>query len=145
MATRDSTLYTKLHVNKFLGDARDAGGRAVPVPFEHLTVSGEAAADKVNLCVLPANCEVLTMEAITPDGLGPSAGSNVNPTIGDAADVDRFMLATDMDVANTRGVLSNGVGMRFRPTADTIVQLTYTVAPAVGRTIRGYFWVIPGA
>ena len=33
VTNRNSTLYTKLSVNKYLGDARDVGGRAVPIPF----------------------------------------------------------------------------------------------------------------
>ena len=33
VTNRNSALYLKLHVNKYLGDARDRGGRPVPIPF----------------------------------------------------------------------------------------------------------------
>jgi len=141
MALRDSVLYDKLHVKKYLGDARDRAGRMVPIPFEHTVVAGEASADTVNLCVLPANCEVVGYDMVT-DGL---VGAGITVIVGDSGDTDRFQASTVMVAAEARGVLAFA-GARFRPTADTIVLLTYGVAaPTVGRIVRGAFYIVPGA
>lgn len=142
MALRDSALYKKLHVDKFLGDARDAGGRAYPIPFQHTVVTGgEAIADTVNLCVLPANCEVVGFEAIG-DGVMAATGTIA---VGDSGDADRYMVAKVFATAEDRGDLAFA-GMRYRPTADTIVVMVYAVAAAVaGKVLKGRFWVIPGA
>lgn len=141
MASRDSTLYTKLDVNKYLGDARDRGGRAVPVPFEHTVVAGgEAIADTVNLCVLPANCEVVGLDCIT-DGLGTS----VTLKIGDSGDTDRYMMATAFASAEDSGKLAFS-GMRYRPTAAATVFGTYAGGAATAAKIfRGVIWIVPGA
>lgn len=158
MATRNSTLYKKLHVDLFLGDARDADGRVVPIPFEHTVVSGETGGasagvqDKVNLCVLPANCEVVGLDFVS-EALWSSAGTNGTLEMGDSVDSDRYLKATELYDANgpraTEGDLRGGrlafTGMRYRPTSDTIVQATYKTAnPVVGKKFRGCFYVVPG-
>lgn len=156
--TRNSTLYTKLHVNKYLGDARDQGGRAVPIPFEHTVVSGETGGasagvqDKVNLCVLPANCMVVGLE-FKANALWASAGTNGTLQLGDSGDDDRYMVATELYSAEsplpTEGTVRFGLafaGQNYKPTADAIVQATYKTAnPVVGKIFKGTFWVIPGA
>lgn len=157
--TRNSTLYANLHVNKYIVDARDRGGRAVPIPFQHTVVSGETGGasagvqDKVNLCVLPANCEVVGLD-VTCDAVWASAGVNGTFELGDSGDSDRYLKATEAYDANgpraTEGDLRGGrlafAGMRYRPTADTIVTLTWKTAnPTVGKIVKGVFWVIPGA
>ena len=150
MAVRDSTLYGKLHTNKYIGDARDRGGRAVPIPFEHTVVSGELGgasaglSDEVRLCVLPANCEVVGFEAIW-EAMSISGGLNLTIEIGDASDINRFMASTDADLAGGIGTLAFA-GMRYRPSADVIVLLQWGIAdPVVGQVIKGTFWVVPGA
>lgn len=147
--TRNSTLYSNLHVNKYLGDARDAGGRVVPIPFQHTVVAGETGGasagvqDLVNLCVLPANCEVLHL-FVDREALGASAGSGVNTKIGDSGDDDRYQVQTDSDVAGQINGVANA-GFRYRPTADTIVLLKWLTAnPVVGKKIQGFFLVVPG-
>lgn len=156
--TRDSTLYTKLHVNKYLGDARDRGGRAVPIPFAHTVVSGETGGasagvqDKVNLCVLPANCMVVGLE-FKSNALWASAGTNGTLQLGDSGDDDRYMVATELYSAESplpsEATVRYGLalaGQNYKPTADTIVQATYKVAnPVVGKEFKGVFWVVPGA
>lgn len=156
--TRDSTLYTKLHVNKYLGDARDRGGRAVPIPFEHVVVSGETGGasagvqDKVNLCVLPANCMVVGLE-FKSNALWASAGTNGTLQIGDSGDDDRYMAATELYSADsplpTEATVRPGLaltGQNYKPTADTVVQAIYKTAnPVVGKTFKGVFWIVPGA
>lgn len=139
MATHNSALYTKLDVNKYLGDARDRGGRAVPIPFEH-AASSDTTSDIVNLATLPANCEVVGLECIT-DGLGTS----VTLALGDSGDVDRLMVATAMATSGNRGTLAV-TGMRYRPTADTIVYATIAGANLTDAKIfKGVIWIVPGA
>src|SRR3972149_10600632 len=100
VTNRNSTLYTKLHVNKYVGDARDVGGRAYPIPFEHTVVSGElggasaGVSDEVNLCVLPANCMVVGLEFVGQH-LWASAGTNGTLALGDSGDDDRYLKATE--------------------------------------------------
>lgn len=140
MATKDSTLYTNLDVNKFPPDARDRGGRVVPIPFEH-TVVTEVSGDDVRMCVLPNGCEVVGFEAIT-DGV---AGTNTTVEFGDSGDVNRFMIAVDFDTAEARGTLAFA-GMRFRPTADTIVIMTWGASnPVAGNIVKGRFLIVPGS
>lgn len=158
--TRSSTLYTKLNVNKYLGDARDYGGRVVPVPFEHTVVSGETGGasagvqDKVNLCVLPANCMVIGLEFCS-EALWASAGTNGTLQLGDSGDDDRYLTATELYTATpggplaTEGMKRSGLadtGQNYKPTADTIVVATYKTAnPVVGKKFKGVFLVVPGA
>lgn len=150
VTNRNSTLYTKLHVNKYLGDARDRGGRAVPIPFQHTIVSGETGGasagvrDTVNLCVLPANCMVVGFD-LTREALGASADAGLTLQIGDSGDDDRYMAAVDSDAAGTVNTLAFA-GQNYKPTADTIVVAEYRVAnPVVGKIFKGTFWIVPGA
>lgn len=157
VTNRNSTLYTKLYVNKYLGDATDLGGRAVPIPFQHTVVSGETGGasagvrDTVNLCVLPANCMVVGLEFVSND-VWASAGTNGTFQIGDSGDDDRYMIATELYTAAgspiaTEGLKKDGLafaGQNYKPTVDTIVLGEYRVAnPVVGKIIKGVFWVIP--
>lgn len=160
VTNRNSTLYTKLHVNKYLGDARDLGGRAYPIPFEHTVVSGETGGasalvrDTVNLCVIPANCMVVGL-TIVANALWGSAGTNGTLLLGDAGDADRYMTATELYTASpggpisTEGMLRGGLadtGQNYKPTADTILLAEYRGAnPVVGKVFKGVLWVIPGA
>jgi hypothetical protein len=153
-------LYTKLFVNKYLGDARDQGGRVVPIPFEHTVVSGETGGasagvqDLVNLCVLPANCEVVNLEFVA-EALWASAGVNGTLQLGDSGDDDRYLTATELYTATpggpiaTEGMKRSGLadtGQNYKPTADTIVQAKYKTAnPVVGKKFKGCFFIVPGA
>ena len=152
--TRASTLYTSLHVNKYLADARDLHGRKTFIPFAHTTVTEQAAAsalvrDFVQLCVIPANAEVRSIE-IHFEAMSISAGVAVLADIGDADDDNRYMAALDVDVAGTSRALARA-GWRYRPTADAIVLLKWTGpasgAPVVGRDLYGEIGVIlaPGS
>jgi hypothetical protein len=140
---RDSVLYDKLHVQKYVADARDRTGRVVPIPFELTVVSPSTAADTYNLCVLPANCEVVGIEAVS-NALGASAGTGVLVDIGDSVDPDRFVDSWDADLAESHAQLAFA-GQRYRPAADTVVVALFAVAPVVGRVIKGCFYVVPGA
>lgn len=150
VTNRNSTLYTKLHVNSYLGDARDVGGRAYPIPFQHTIVSGETGGasagvrDTVNLCVLPANCMVVGIDFIR-EALGASAGAGVTLQFGDSGDDDRYLAAVDSDAAGGINALAFA-GQNYKPTADTIVVAQYRVAnPVVGKIFKGIIWVVPGA
>jgi hypothetical protein len=160
VVNRDSTLYAKIHTNKYLGDARDEGGRAYPIPFQHTVVSGEVGGasalvrDTVNLCVLPANCMVVGL-TIVADAVWGSAGTNGTLRLGDSGDDDRYMAGTELYTASpggpisTEGMLRGGLadtGQNYKPTANTIVKAEYRGAnPVVGKIFKGVFWVIPGA
>jgi len=149
MALRDSTLYDNLHVSNFLGDARDHQGRTVTVPFRHTVISGElggasaGVSDEVNLCVLPANCEV--RELFVDWGvLGASGAAGVTVDLGDSGDANRYFANADMDAAGQEDRILTA-GYQFRPTADTIVVLQWGGAnPVVGIVIKGHFTIVPG-
>lgn len=155
---RDSALYASLHVNKYLADPRDRGGRLVPIPFSHTVVSGEVGGasanvrDTVNLCVLPAGCMVVSLEFAAND-IWASAGVNGTLQLGDVDDDDRYMIATELYTAAggpiaTQLVANNILaftGQNYRPTVDTIVVAQYRAAnPVVGKIYRGCFMVVPG-
>lgn len=159
VTNRNSLLYKKLSVDKFLGDARDAGGRVVPITFQHTVVSGETGGasagvrDTVNLCVLPANCMVVGLH-VSANDVWASVGVNGTFQIGDSGDDDRYMTATELYTAAGGPIATEQVrigvlaftGQNYKPTADTIVKGEYRVAnPVVGKIIRGVFLVVPGA
>lgn len=158
VTNRNSTLYTKLHVNKYLGDARDRGGRLVPIPFSHTVVSGETGGasagvrDTVNLCVLPANCMVVDL-IFRSNAVWASAGTNGTLQIGDSGDDNRYMEATELYSAEgplpTEGTVRFRLamaGLLYKPTADVIVLAEYRVAnPVVGKIFKGCFLVVPVA
>lgn len=139
--TRDTTLYTNKVTNKYLQDQRDHDGRSVRVPFEVTIQSASSAADVYRLMVLPPLVEVTGLYAIT-DGLGASAGSSVDVIIGDADNDDRYMAATDMDVAEASGKLAFA-GTRYRTTAETIVLLKHDAAAVVGKIVKGWIEYVP--
>lgn len=154
--TRDSSLYDRLHVKKYPGaPAWDRGGRAVPIPFAHTVVSGEVGGasagtqDKVNLCVIPANAMVVALH-LNANNIWASAGTNGTFQIGDSGDDDRYLIATEAYTAGGLLVATNPglafAGQNYKPTADTIVQLTWKVAnPVVGKIINGCFMVVPAS
>lgn len=159
VTNRNSALYTKLDVNKYVGDARDRGGRVVPIPFAHTVVSGETGGasagvrDTVNLCVLPANCMVIALNVAAND-LWASAGTDGTLQLGDSGDDDRYMIATELYTAAGGPIATQLLqvnllafaGQNYKPTADVIVLAEYRVAnPVVGKIFRGCFFVIPGA
>ena len=159
MATnRNSTQYAAIHVSKYLTDARDRGGRVVPIPYEHTVVSGETGGasagvqDTVNLCVIPANCKVVGHAFVSND-LWASAGTNGTIEIGDSGDTDRYMLATEAYTALGSPSTADGeavnilpyAGQNYEPTAAVTVIATWKTAnPVVGKGFKGCFFVIPG-
>ena len=148
--TRDSTSYSLLDIASYLQDARDRGGpRAIPIPFIHTVVSGEIGGasagvqDLVNLCVIPAFAEVVGF-FLTREALGASAGAGVTLRVGDSSDDDRYMIATDSDVAGDVEGLPVP-GQRYRPVVDTIVKAKWSGAnPVVGKKFSGAVYVVPG-
>lgn len=158
--TRDSVLYAKISTNKYLSMGDAVGGRVVPIPFKHTVVSGETGGasagvqDKVNLCVIPKDCTVLTL-FWTANALWASAGTNGTLQFGDSGDDDRYLTATELYTATpggpiaTEGMKRQGLadtGQNFKTTADTIVVATYKTAnPVVGKVFQGCFLVVPDA
>lgn len=158
VTNRNSALYTKLVVNKYLADARDYGGRVVPIPFQHTVVSGETGGasagvrDTVNLCVIPANAMVIAL-FLEANDLYASAGVNGTLQLGDSGDDDRYMTATELYTAAGGPIATEQVrvnllafaGQNYKPTADVIVLGEYRVAnPVVGKIYKGCFLVVPG-
>lgn len=157
VTNRHSTLYANVYVNKYLADNRDYGGPPIKIPFFHTVVSGETGGasalvrDTVNLCVLPANCMVVSIDLVAND-VWASAGLNGTFQIGDSGDDDRYIVAAEAYTAgggpiSTEGGLRGGrlafTGQNYRPTVDTIVVLQWRVAnPGVGKIIKGAFEVI---
>ena len=154
--TRSSTLYTSRDVNKYIQDARDFGGSVKWIKFKHTVVSGETGGasagvqDSVNLCVLPANCEVVWLEFVS-DNLWASAAVNGTIEIGDSGDTDRYMVATECYTAAGSPITGDGktvgqlafAGSQYRPTSDTVVIATWKVAnPVVGKIFKGFIKVI---
>lgn len=141
---RDSTLYNTRNVLAHVSDARDEGGRAVPIFFSVTIVSAATDGDSYNLCVLPANCSVIALYAST-DGLGASAGAGVLAEIGTLADPNLLMNQTDFDAVDAQGDL-RFLGINHRPTADTIIQAVFSGdAPVVGQVFSGHILIVPGA
>ena len=138
MAVLNSTLYTNVYVNKYVTSAMDRGGRAVPIPFTH-TVVADVVADTVNLCVIPANCEVVGL-----DLSNDACGGTCTLSLGDSGSATRFLPATSMAAAGKNsGMLS--AGMRYRPTADALVFGTWAATnPTAAAVIKGVFWIVPG-
>ena len=138
MAVLNSTLYTNVYVNKYITSAMDRGGRAVPIPFQH-TVGADTTADTVNLCVIPANCEVVGL-----DMSNDACGGTCTLALGDSGSASRFLAATSVAAAGKlSGLLS--AGMLYRPTLDTIVFGTWaSTNPTAAAVIKGVLWVIPG-
>ena len=150
MAVRNSTIYLNKDVNKYAYDARDFGGRVVKIKIKHTVVSGElggasaGVSDEVNLCTLPANCEVFDF-FLDHEAMGASAGAGVTAEVGDSGDVNRYMTSTDVDAAGQVSRLVTA-GVNYRPTVDTIVLLQWGGAnPVVGKIIEGFFLIVPGA
>ena len=159
MATnRDSTLYSNVNVSQYISDARDKYGSAIFIRFDHTVVSGETGGasagvqDSVNLCVLPAFCEVIFL-IIVADAIWASAATNGTLQLGDSGDDDRYLTATEFYTAApggpiaTEGIKRTGLaltGQNYKPTANTIVVATWKTAnPVVGKTFRGGFIVVP--
>jgi hypothetical protein len=118
MAVLNSTLYTNVYVNKLLADARDKGGSHIDIPFTH-TVLGDTTADTVQLCVIPSGWEVVSLDVAFD-----ACGGTCTASLGDAGSATRYMAATSTVTAGKfNGLLT--AGMRFRPTADTIVFITW--------------------
>ena len=152
--TRDSTLYAKLHTNKYVGKSTDRLGRAVPIPFQHTVVSGETGGasagvwDIVNLCVIPANAMVVAID-LAANAIWASAGTNGTFEIGDSGDTDRYVTAVESYSAvgpiATEKVYAGlaFTGQNYIPTADAIVTLTWKAAnPVVGKIVKGVVWVV---
>jgi hypothetical protein len=154
--TRNSTLYASRDSSKYVQDARDLGGPLRRIKFKHTVVSGETGGasagvqDLVNLCVLPANCEVVSM-AFVSDAIWASAGTNGTLQIGDSGDDDRYMIATELYTAAGSPITGDAkavgqlafAGAQYRPTADTIVYATWKTAnPVVGKIFKGHFLVV---
>lgn len=137
MPNRNSTQYLNVHVNKYIADARDVRGRAVPLPFDD-TVASDANGDTVNLTVIPANCKVVGL-----DVANEALGTSTTLALGDAGSATRYLAATAVTSAGKNtGLLV--AGQNYEPTADTILLATWGGAtPTNGAKISGVVWVIP--
>lgn len=161
VTNRNSTLYTNVYgTGKGLPvDARDRGGRIVPIPFSHTVVSGETGGasalvrDTVNLCVIPKGSMVIALKFVAND-VWASAGTNGTLQLGDSGDDDRYLVATELYTAAGGPITGDGkqvnllafAGQNYRPTADVIVLAEYRAAnPVVGKIFKGCFFVIPEA
>lgn len=135
---RDSTLYDTIANKKYIQQARDLYGQMVKAMID-VTVISAVAGDSYNVNILPANSEVIDAMLIT-DGLGGA----VIPQLGDSGVVDRYVLGATFAAAEATARIKFS-GMRYRPTADTIIVLTLSVAGAtVGKKVKGYVEYTPG-
>lgn len=142
---RSSTLYSEYDTNKYVPDARDRHGRVVPIYFEITIVSASNIGDTYNLFVLPKGWSVAGLFCTT-NGLAASGGVGCTFQIGDSGDDDRYMKATDFDVAEAQAAGLAYAGVAYRPTADTIVVGKVGVAAAVvGKLVKGHALLIPGS
>lgn len=146
MATaRESTTFTKLYTNKYIGDAREVGSRPVYAEINVTVVSAAAVNDTYSVAKIPANARVCDL-FVVGNGNGASAGSGVTVQVGDAGDDDRYGLAADFDAANATLRLNNTAGASYTPTSDTTVILKFGgAAPVVGTTVKGWIKYWPGA
>jgi hypothetical protein len=81
---------------------------------------------------------------VSTNGIGASAGSGVTLAIGDSSTADKYITATDFDVAGAVAYL-NSTGHLYAPTADKIVTATYSaVAPVAGQKFYYTFMFLTG-
>lgn len=137
MANANSVQYANIYVNKYITDARDLRGRAVPLPFDH-TVASDANGDTINLCVIPAYSKVVGL-----DVANEALGASTTLALGDAGSATRYLVATAViSAGKNNGLLF--AGQNYEPTSDTIVLATWGGAtPTNGAKISGIIWVIP--
>ena len=137
MTERNSALYTKLHVNKYLAKNEDSA-RVQELKIQHTVLSGEVAGDVINLCVIPAGYSVVGLLLTHPAMVTTAA------VLGDAGDDDRYRTTMNLSAAGSlAGVVD--AGMLYKPTADTIVQLKFVTGnPTVGSVVKGALLVVPG-
>ena len=140
---RDTAFYSSAYVSKHIQDSRKHTAKPVGLPFELTVPSPSAGGDTYNLQVIPAQWRVVGLECST-DGLGASAGSGRTFQIGDAGDDDRYMIASDFDLANAQGTLAF-TGAGYTPSADTIVvgKMHATNPAVVGKKVTGVIWCLP--
>jgi hypothetical protein len=138
MAVLKSTTYTNVYVNKYVTSAMDRGGRVVPLVATH-TVGSDTTSDTVQLFVIPANCEVISLD-VSFDACGGSC----TMALGDAGSATRYMAATStVSAGKFNGLLT--AGMRYRPTSDTIVFITWAGSnPTTAAVIKVSMMVVPG-
>jgi hypothetical protein len=73
--------------------------------------------------------------------LGASAGAGVTLAIGDGTTADKYITATDFDVANIAQL--NAKGHHFKPTVDTIVIGTWSaVIPVAAQNVYYTFYFV---
>jgi hypothetical protein len=137
--TRNSLQYAKLHVNKYLGNARDIGARAYPLPFDHTHPSATVAGDIVNLVVIPAHHIVVGLD------VSRVAMTTTAVIIGTSDDTDRFLETSNWSAAGSINGLPLA-GMLYQPTADMIAFATFVTGdPTDATRFAGVFWVMPPA
>lgn len=137
MANLNSVQYAYIHVSKYLVDARDLRGRAVPIMFDHV-VTTDVNADTVNLAVIPAFSKVVGM-----DVANSALGASTTLSLGDAGNATRYLAATSVTAAGKNSGLLVA-GQNYEPTTDTIVLATWGGAnPTAAGSISGVIWVVP--
>lgn len=137
---RFSVEYTKYGVNKYVVDPRDYGGRAVALPFSY-TVVTEVTTDTVVLVALPGLSMVVGLD------LYHDAAASTAVIIGDAGNTARFMASQSWAAAGTVNALAvAGQNYRIPSQVEVPAFLTWvTVNPTAAATLKGVFWVVPGA
>ena len=142
---RESVNYAMFWRSGLMGPQHKIAYRPEHRPFEFIVASVSAGGDTYLLTRIKAGEKVVGLFCTT-DGLGASAGAGRTLQIGDAADDDRYMLATDFDVVNASGTLAYA-GSGFVPTADTdvVAKMHATNAATVGKRVWGYLAVVPVA
>lgn len=138
MAVLNSATYLSVYVNKYITDARDSGGRLQTRSATH-TVGADTTSDTVNMLVIPANCEVESLD-VSFDACGGSC----TMALGDSGSATRFMAATSTVAAGKfNGLLT--AGMRYRPTSDTVVFITWAGSnPTAAAVIKVTMTFVPG-
>ncbi len=138
MAVLNSTTYTNVYVNKYVTDARDRGGRVVPLVATH-TVGSDTTSDTVQLFVIPAGSEVISLD-VSFD----ACGGTCTMALGDSGSATRYMAATSVVSAGKfNGLLT--AGMRYRPASDTIVFITWAGSnPTAAAVIKVAMTIVPG-
>ena len=95
--------------------------------------------------MIPANSQVLTMFE-SHEAMGATTTAGVTMTIGDADDPNRYVDQADADAAGNNAFIILFAGLRYRPTADSIVLLEWgTANPVVGQVVKGFFLIVPGS
>ena len=106
----------------------------------YTSIATQAAADTINLCILPAGCRVIPeLSFIRRDG---AAAATLTIDVGDAGSADRYCNGLDAAAAGSQAfptpAVPDGAINPYTLTADTVIvaKIATITVPAAGTQIE---------